>query len=104
MHSSGQNFAVVRHQNHAAGVVPAEIVETIGKLLAAREMVAEIREAARHRIAADLDHFRIWQNEMNEPDMQEIVRHLVHEMRPPLSAVNARTLQILCTQCTAGLI
>ena len=41
----------------------------------------EITEAARHGLAPRIDDACVGQNQMDEPDMPEVIRHLIDEMR-----------------------
>jgi hypothetical protein len=82
---AGEYGVPVLHELNIAPIVTADIIEAVGKLLTASEKLLEITKAAGHCLASRVDDFRVWQNEVNEANMAEIVRHFVDEERLPLS-------------------
>ena len=54
-------------------------VEIVGEVLAAREMLLEGGEAAAERMAARVDDLGVRQDQLDQADVQEVVRHLVDE-------------------------
>src|SRR6185312_15095816 len=72
---AGQHHVPVSHQAHVGLVVAADVIEAVGELLPAGEELFEIAEAAGHRLTARIDDRRVWQNEMQQPDVPEVVRH-----------------------------
>ena len=58
--------------------------------LAARKVLPVVREAAGEWMAAGIDDLRVRQHQVDHPDVQEIVRHLVDEERTSRLAEHAR--------------
>ena len=48
-----------------------------------------------HRLAPHVDDSGVGQEQMNEADVAEVVRHLVDEARPPGGAIGACIAQVL---------
>jgi hypothetical protein len=71
----------VPHELNIAPIVTADVIEAVGKLLTASEKLLEITKAAGHRLASRVDDLRVWQNEVNEANMAEVVWHFVDEER-----------------------
>src|SRR5450631_932071 len=67
------------HQLQIHPVIAGDVLDAVGKFLSGCEQLLEIAEAAGHRFAARVDDFGIGQNQVDESDMPEIVRHLVDE-------------------------
>lgn len=65
------------HQVDIAAIVMANLFQTVSEFLPFREQLFEARPATVQRMTAGIDDFRIWQDEMNESEMAEIVRHLI---------------------------
>src|SRR6202521_339714 len=61
-------------------------------------MLLEARETAAERVAPGIDNARVRQHEMNETDVQAVVRHLVDEERGIHLAKNPGAIQIALTQ------
>src|ERR1043165_1510533 len=80
MNPAGQNGIEMCHEVEGIGVVAADILEAIGEILAAREVLFEIREAAGERMPPHVDDLRAGQNELNQPHMAEVVGHLADEV------------------------
>ena len=67
----------VLHELHVTSVVAADILETVGELLARREELLEVAEAAGHRRASRVDDLCIREDQVNEANMPEVVRKRV---------------------------
>ena len=80
---SGQHFIPVLHEAKVAAVVPSEILEVVAEGLALGEVLLVGAEARIHRVTAHVDDDGLRQDGMDEPDVAEIVRHLVDKVRPP---------------------
>ena len=65
------------HQRDVVGVIATDFREAVGEFLPLGEELFEAREAAIHRRTARIDNLRVGQDEVDEADMPEIVRHLV---------------------------
>ena len=83
----------MRHQTHIVSVISADVIEVVSEGLAAREMLAEVREAAAERVPAGVDDLRIRQDELDERHVQPVVRQLVDEERPIGPPLYARPLR-----------
>src|SRR6202034_2118763 len=94
MHAPGQHRVEMRHEGDVVAVVAAEVVEPVGEVLAACEVLLEAREAAAERMTAGVDDAGIGQDRLNEPDIQAVVRHLVDEKRRAALAQDARALEV----------
>ena len=99
MDAARQHRVEMRHQLDIVAVVAAEIFQAVSEVLATREMLLEAGEAARQRMSPRVDDLRVRQDQLDQPDMQEVVRHLVDEERPAELAMDARALDILLAQC-----
>ncbi len=73
------------HQRHIIGVIAADFFQAIGKFLALREKLFEAGKTTIHRVAPRIDDFRIRQDEMDKPDMAEIIRHFIGKERSALA-------------------
>src|SRR5688572_31252900 len=100
MHSPGQNAVEVRHQLDIVAVVRAKLREVVGETLASGEMLLECRKAAAERMPARVDDLRVGKHEMNEPNMCEVVRHLVDKEGRGRLAMNPGAREVLLTQST----
>src|ERR1700730_6116507 len=89
MNPTRQSRIDVSHQVNVVTVVPAEIREVIRKVLAAGEMLLKCRKAAAERVPSSVDDLRIRQYQMNQPDVQPIVRHFIDKERCRGLAVNS---------------
>src|SRR5580658_11015272 len=76
-----QHTVPVAHELEVGAVVARDVVDAIGELLALREQLLEIAEAAGHRLAPCIDDAGIRQHQVDEPEVAEVVRHLVDEER-----------------------
>src|SRR5579862_27226 len=95
MHAAGQHGVEMRHQARIVAPIAAEIAEVVAEGLAAREMLLEVGQAARHRMAPRVDDPGIGQDQMDKAHMQEIVRHLVDEERSAEFAMHAGAREIV---------
>ena len=84
----------MRHELDVVAVVAADLGEVVGEILAAREMLLEAGEAAAERMPARIDDLRVRQHQVDEPDVREVVRHLVDEERRRRFALDARLREI----------
>ena len=55
-------------------------------------------EAAAQRVAARIDDLRVRQDQVDQADVREVVRHLVDEERPAVLALDARALEVLLAE------
>ena len=84
-HLPGQHGVPVIHHLDVVAVVKPCIREVVGELLALGKQLFETAEAAGHGVTARVDDRCIGQDEMDQPDVPEIVRHLVDEERRSLA-------------------
>ena len=77
---AGQHRVPMVHQVDIAAIIVPDILQAVAELLAFGEELLEAGKTAGHRLAARIDDLRIRQDQMDEPDMPEIVRHLVGEV------------------------
>ena len=93
----------MRHQGHVIVVVAANVLESVGETLAACEMLLEGRETAGQRMPARIDDAGIGQHQMDQAEMQEVVRHLVDEQRCGSLALDTRVLEIAFAEFAQGI-
>ena len=93
-----QHGVDMRHQRHIIGVIAPEFGKVVAESLAAREMLLIGGEAAAQWMAAGIDDLGVRQDEVNQPDMRPIVRHLVDEERPPELALDPGPLEKFAAQ------
>src|ERR1051325_1497158 len=98
MNAPGQHGVEMRQQRDIIGVVATEFGLVVAEHLAPREVLLEHRKAAAERMAARIDEARVRQNEMDQADMQEIVRHLVDEEGSRELALDASALEIFAAE------
>ncbi len=79
MDAPGQDRIEMRHQCDVIAVIGAEVGKVVAICLAPRERLFEQREAARHRIAPDIDDPRVRQHQVDQPGVQEIAGKLVDQ-------------------------
>src|SRR6267142_1187936 len=91
---SREHGVPMRHQLDVSAVVPSDVLEAVSELLACGEQLLEVAEAAGHRFATRVDEFRVGQDQVDEPDVAEVVRHLVDEKRLG-GAEHPRVLEVL---------
>src|ERR1043166_5549341 len=89
-----QRGVEMRHQRDVIREIAAELGKLVAEFLAPGEMMREVGEAAGHGAATHVHDLGLRQDQMNEPGMKEIVRHLVDEEGPLGAAMDARLLQI----------
>jgi hypothetical protein len=58
-----------------------EVGEVIGKSLTVGKQLLETGKTTSHRMPSGIDYPGVGQNQVNQADMSEIVRHLVDEKR-----------------------
>ena len=75
----GEYAIPVPHQLEIRSVVARDIIDAVGELLALGKQLLKIAETARHRFTPRVDDPGIWQHQANEPQVPEVVRHLVDE-------------------------
>ena len=75
-------------------VVAGQVFEAVGELLAAREQLLEVAEAAGHRLAPCVDDLRVRQHQVDQADVAIVVRHLVDEERRAAAAVVPRVADV----------
>ena len=86
-HSSGKHLIPVTHELEVVAVVPRDVLQSIRERLPLREELLEVAEAASHRLAPHVDDGGIGEDEVDEPDVPEVVGHLVDEARPAGGAI-----------------
>src|SRR5207302_8867348 len=87
----------VGHDVDIRPVVAPDVLEAVGELLSRGEELLEVAEAAGERLAAGVDDPRLRQDQVDEADVAEVVRHLVDEIRLA-GAVHARVGDVLLSQ------
>ena len=95
---SGKNIIPMPHELQIGSIVARDILEAVGELLPLREQLLEIAEAARHRLAPRIDDPGVRQHQVDEPQVPEIVGHLVDEERNGAAlaaAVDPRAVEVL---------
>src|SRR2546429_7154775 len=88
-----QHRVPVGHDVDIRTVVAPDVLEAVGELLSRGEELLEVAEAAGERLAAGIDDPRIRQDEVDQADVAEVVRHLVDEVRLS-GAVHARVRDV----------
>src|ERR1700686_1988803 len=76
---SREHRVPVLHQLDVGAVVASYVLEAVSELLACREQLLEVAEAAGHRLATRVDDFRVRQDQVDQAEVPEVVRHLVDE-------------------------
>ena len=74
----------------------------VAEVLAAREVLLEVREAAGQRMPARIDDLRVRQDQVDQADVREVVRHLVDEERAIRLALDARALEVALARARAA--
>src|SRR5579872_7490237 len=84
----GKHRVPVSHQLKIGPVVAGDILDATGELLPTGKQLLQVAETARHRFAPHVDDFGVRHHEMDQPDVAEVVRHLVDEewLMPTVSA------------------
>ena len=101
MDAARQHRIEMRHELDVVAVVAADVFQAVGEVLAAGEMLFESRKAAAERVAPRIDDLRVRQQQLDQADVREVVRHLVDEEGRVGLALDARLLQILLAQGAA---
>src|SRR5438876_3931190 len=78
-------------------VVAPDVLEAVGELLSRGEELLEVAEAAGERLAAGIDDARVRQDEVDQADVAEVVRHFVDEVRLT-GAVHARVRDVFLAE------
>src|SRR4029077_19947662 len=78
-------------------VVAPDVLEAVGELLSRCKQLLEVAEAAGERLPTGVNNAGVRQDQVNEADMAEVVRHLVDEVRL-IRAVDARVRDVLLPQ------
>src|ERR1700676_1310790 len=94
---SRQDRVPMRHQLDVGSVIPADVFEAVGELLTGGKQLLEVAETTGHGIAARIDDLGIRQDQVDQAEMPEIIRHLVDEegfVRP----VDARVAEVFPAQ------
>ena len=79
------------HQFDVVGVIAANLSKTVGELLTFREQLLEAGKTAIHGRPSRIDNLCIRQHQVDEPDVAEVIRHLVDKEGRALP-VNPRIL------------
>src|SRR5438552_17708908 len=90
----------MRCQLDVINIVAADVAEPLGKRLPARKMALEAGPAAVQRMPPHIDDLRVRQNEVNEPDITEILEGLVRKHRSAESSAARGHLQIFFAEGT----
>src|SRR5262249_26847527 len=92
-HTARQHAIPVLHDLDVDPVAAPDVFEAVREFLAVREQLAEVAEAAVHRVAARVDDARIRQDQVDQRSVPEVVRHLVDDARLA-GAIDARVVQV----------
>ena len=84
----GQHRIPMLHQPQVIGVITPDVIQIVREVLPLREQLLEHREPAGQRLAPGIDDPGIRQDQVNQPDVAEVVGHLVDEMRRARVAVD----------------
>src|SRR5579863_3932580 len=76
---SGKHRIPMIHELDIHPVIAADVLDAVRELLAGREKLFVIAEAAGEGVSAGIDDSGVGQDEMNQPKIAKIVRHLVDE-------------------------
>src|SRR5438874_12665130 len=87
----------VGHDVDIRTVVAPDVLEAVGELLSRGEELLEVAEGAGERLAAGIDDARVRQDEVDQADVAEVVRHLVDEVRL-IRAVHARVRDVFLAE------
>src|SRR5207302_8778372 len=92
-----QHRVPVGHGVDIRTVVAPDVLEAVGELLSRGEELLEVAEGAGERLAAGIDDARVRQDEVDQADVAEVVRHLVDEVRL-IRAVHARVRDVFLAE------
>ncbi len=95
MDQAGRDAVEVPHQPQVVDVALADVAQRERRGMRARERQREVREAAVHRVAADVDEPRLRKNTPQEQHVAPVVRQLVDEERAVGLAVQGRAAKIV---------
>ena len=70
----------MRHQAHVLPVVGADLLQAIGELLPLAPKLLEAAEATSHGVPPGVDHLCIGQDQLDQTNMEKVVRHFVDEV------------------------
>src|SRR6516225_6170257 len=84
-----KNGVPMSHQVKIGPVVTSDVVDAVGELLPPGKQLLEVAEAAAHGFTPRIDNLGVRHHEVDEPDVLEVVRHLIDEERL-LPAIRAR--------------
>ena len=90
---SREDVLPVPHQTNIVSVVAPNICQIISEMLALGEELLVAAEAAGQGMSSCIDDGRIWQDQADQANMGEIVRHLVDE-EGRIGAMNAGALDV----------
>ena len=80
-HATRQGMVEMVHELDIGAVIAADVFEVVGEGVPVGVELLEVAEAAVHRIAARVDDPGIGQDQLDQRDVAEVVRHLVDEVR-----------------------
>ena len=96
-HAPRQRRVPVLHQLEVGPVIARDVIDAVGKFLAARIELLEVPKAAGHRLSARINDRRSRQHQVDQPDVAEVVRHFVDEVRLA-GAVDLRVREVLLAE------
>ncbi len=94
MHTPGQHRVEVRHEGNVVAIGTPQIFEAVREALTAREVLLEAGEAATKWVAPGVDDARIRQDQLNEANIEPVIRHLVDKEGPGTTPHQACACQI----------
>ena len=100
VHAASQDVVEMRHQVDIVAVEAAEVFQAVGEILAAGEVLLEAGKATSRLLPPGIDDACIEQDQLDQPDMGKIVRHLAYEERLAEFAVDAGALQVALAEST----
>ena len=96
-HLARQHLVPVPHRLVVLAVVGREIVHVVGEVLALAEQLLVAAETAVERVPAGVDDPRVRQDQVQQPDVREVVGQLVGEVRPVGGPVGLGLVHVLAT-------
>src|SRR5262249_22171246 len=88
-----QHSVPMLHERYVLTVVASDFLEGVFELHALREELPEVAETTGHGLAPRIDDPGVGEDQVDEADVTQVVRHLVDEERRSL-AVDTRILDI----------
>ncbi len=89
-----QHLIPVPHEVEIGPVVAGDVIDAVGEfLIGGAEQLLEIAEATGHGLTAHVDDRRVRQDQVDQADMPEVVRHLVDEEGTAQPAIGAGLAQ-----------